>query len=42
VDAANAATLRRESIEALPTPDGVEHDALIREIRRVRPANRSV
>lgn len=36
-------TIRREAIEEgfkiLPTPADAEHDALIREIHRVRPAN---
>jgi hypothetical protein len=41
LDAADAATIRRESIEEifkiLPTPDGAEHDALIRKSARSDP-----
>jgi hypothetical protein len=42
LDAAEAVQRRQKSIEdvftILPTPDGAEHEALIREIRRLRPA----
>jgi hypothetical protein len=43
IDSADAVQTRRKSIEQvftiLPTPEGAEHQALSREIRRLRPAS---